>query len=76
MKKKYCISVCILVFLFSLSLWAQEPYKKPNQEVIDIVEAPPPPQVSLSPDRTVMLLSNYETMPSIAYMSQPLLRIA
>ena len=55
---------------------AQEPYKLPPKEVVDIVTAPPTPRVSLSPNREIMLLVENESMPTIAYISQPLLRIA
>ena len=55
---------------------AQEPYKLPPQEVIDIVDAPPTPRVSMSPARDVMALIDYEPMPTIAYISEPILRIA
>ncbi|MFO7980694.1 MAG: prolyl oligopeptidase family serine peptidase [Candidatus Aminicenantes bacterium] len=76
MKKKCCVFLCLFIFMSGLILQAQEPYKKPPQEVIDILDAPPPPQASLSPDGDIVLLYTYETMPSIAYMAQPLLRLA
>ena len=44
--------------------------------VIDIVSAPPPPMAIISPAGDSILLAEYEDMPSIAYMSQPLLRLA
>ncbi len=67
-----------------LALWlaaapflpAQEPYKLPPKEVIAIVDAKPTPRVSMSPARDIMALIEYEAMPTIAYISQPLLRIA
>jgi dipeptidyl aminopeptidase/acylaminoacyl peptidase len=55
---------------------AQEPYKLPPKEVVDILDAPPTPLVSMSPDRDAMALIEYEPMPTIAYLSQPILRIA
>ncbi len=57
-------------------LSAQEPYKLPPKEVIDIVDAPPTPLVSMNPSRDLMALVDQESMPSIAYLSQPILRIA
>ena len=66
-----------VMILFCVSVvWAQVPYKLPPKEVIDIVDAAPTPYVELSPDGNQMLLVEYESMPSIAYMAQPLLRIA
>jgi dipeptidyl aminopeptidase/acylaminoacyl peptidase len=55
---------------------AQEPYKLPPKEVIDIVDAPPTPMVSMSPAGDVMALIERESMPSIAYLAEPILRIA
>ena len=54
----------------------QEPYKLPPQEVIDILDAPPPPMVSMSPAGDIMALIEGQAMPSIAEVSQPILRIA
>lgn len=76
MKKLIQVSFFICLLLASFTLFAQEPYKLPPQEVIDIVKAPPPPRVSLNPTGEIMFLAEYETMPSIAYMAQPLLRLA
>ena len=76
MKKIIPVSFLIFIFLSSVTLFAQEPYKLPPKEVIDIVNAPPPPRVSMSPSGELMLLVDYEAMPSIAYMAQPLLRLA
>jgi dipeptidyl aminopeptidase/acylaminoacyl peptidase len=76
MRKIISVSFLIFAFLFSVSLFAQEPYKLPPKDVIDIVDAPPPPRASMSPYGEWMLLSEYEAMPSIGYMAQPLLRLA
>ena len=76
MKKNFVVSFFILIFLSSLPLSAQEPYKLPLKEVIDIVDAPPPPRALMSPTGDFMLLADYEVMPSIAYMAQPMLRLA
>jgi dipeptidyl aminopeptidase/acylaminoacyl peptidase len=78
LNKKLNFGVIFFIFAFisGLFLSGQEPYKKPPQEVIDMVKAPPPPQASVSPEGDRMLLYTYEAMPSIAYMAQPLLRLA
>lgn len=75
MMKKTPIYFLAIMFLLS-SLAAQEPFKMPPKEVVDIVTAPPPPRVSVSPTGERILLIEYESMPDIAYMSQPLLRLA
>ena len=79
-KCRACFSFSIIflfVFIFLLRpIFSQEPYKLPPKEIIDILEAPPLPMVSLDPSRKVMLLSYYESMPSIAQVSQPFYRLA
>ena len=77
--KKILTSLTILAILGPAAapvLLAQEPYKLPPKEVVAIVDAPPTPRVSLSPARDVMAIVDYEPMPTIAYVSQPILRIA
>ena len=76
MKKYIFITVLMLIFILYFSLFAQEPYKLPPKEVVDIVTAPPTPRVSINPTGEFMVLAEYEAIPSIAYMAQPLLRIA
>lgn len=68
--------LCAALIAFVLALTAQEPYKLPPKEIIDIVDAPPTPMVSMSPTGDVMALIDRESMPSIAYISEPILRIA
>ena len=74
MRKGYIVLLILLVGCTILV--AQEPYKLPPQDVIDIVDAPPTPRGVMSPDGRYLLLIEYESMPSIAVMAQPLLRIA
>ena len=67
---------CAVLLLVIPALSAQEPYKLPPREVVDIVDAPPTPSVSMSPAGDTMALIDRESMPSIAYVSEPILRIA
>ena len=66
----------VLLMVAAPVLVAQEAYKLPPKEVVAIVDAPPTPRVSMSPARDIMALIEYEPMPTIAYISQPILRIA
>ncbi len=75
MKKTISIISFFSIFFVSF-LFTQEPYKLPPKEVVDIINAPLPPRVSVDPTGERMLLADYESMPSIEYMSQPLLRLA
>jgi dipeptidyl aminopeptidase/acylaminoacyl peptidase len=68
--------LCAAVLAFVPAITAQEPYKLPPKEIVDIVDAPPTPMVSMSPAGDVMALIDRESMPSIAYLSEPILRIA
>jgi len=71
------LSLCLLILALAGGfLAAQEPYKLPPKDVLAILDAPPTPRVSMSPDRSMMLLIESESMPTIAYISQPMLRIA
>lgn len=74
--KKIIPVIFFSLFLISGFTFTQDPYKLPPQEVVDIVTAPSPPSVSISPDGETMLVVDEDPMPSIAYMAQPLLRIA
>jgi dipeptidyl aminopeptidase/acylaminoacyl peptidase len=74
--KKTSLSVFLTLILIAGMAFTQAPYKLPPKEVVDIVSAPLPPRSSISPDGETMLLIEYEAMPSIAYMVQPLHRIA
>jgi dipeptidyl aminopeptidase/acylaminoacyl peptidase len=68
--------LCAVWLAIGPVLSAQEPYKLPPKDVIAIVDAPPTPEVSMSPAGDVMALIDRESMPSIAALSEPILRIA
>ena len=74
--KKTILFFSLAFILFGSFLVAQEPYKLPPKDVMDIINAPLPPRLSVDPTKEFMLLAEYETMPSIEYMAQPLLRLA
>ncbi|HEX9829843.1 MAG TPA: S9 family peptidase, partial [Bacteroidota bacterium] len=67
----------ILLLLTALGIsFAQEPYKVPSKEVVDILDAPPTPIVSVNPTRDAMMLVEYQAHPSVALLAQPYYRIA
>ncbi len=66
----------LVLTLLAMVLWAQEPYKRPPQEVIDILEAPLTPRAVLSPQGNFLLLIEYQSMPPIAELAKPFLRLA
>jgi len=54
----------------------QAPYKLPPKEVTDILDAPPFPRAFPSPRGGLLLLADYEAMPRISNLAQPVLRLA
>jgi hypothetical protein len=60
----------------TLGFAADNGYRLPPQEVVDIIAAPPEPMVSISPDGEWLLLIDREAMPSIADMARRQLRLA
>ncbi len=68
--------LCSLIVLAGTALDAELAYQKPPQAILDVLNAPPTPHLSVSPDRTHVLLAQWERYPSIAVLSQPMLRLA
>ena len=67
----------ILVLVIALPIPGDQlVYQKPPKEVLDILEAPAPPNLSVNPTRTYALMSDAERYPSIADVSAPMLRLA
>lgn len=55
---------------------ANEGYRLPPQAIVDMLDAPPTPSVSLSPDGSAMVLVHRETLPPIREMARPMERLA
>ena len=77
------LAVATLVSLGSVAILGQAPappaassYLLPPKVIIDILDAPPPPIVELSPARDVVALLERTSMPTIAELAQPMLRLA
>jgi len=51
-------------------------YQKPSKEILDILNTPAAPALGVNPTRTYATLSQSERYPSIAEVSQPMLRLA
>ncbi len=69
----------VAVTIFPATVEAQTTaltYQLPPQTLVDIIDAPPTPYVSLSPDRKWLLLLEQPGLPSIAEVAQPELRLA
>ncbi len=75
--RKFVFYMLSLVFLLSgFGAKAQTPYQKPPKAVMDVLDAPSSPFVSVSPSRDRMLLMQTARYPSIAELSEPMLRLA
>jgi len=65
------------IFLFAFSLSAEQlAYQKPPQAILDVLNAPVLPSLAVNPTRTYATLSEQSRYPSIAEVSQPMLRLA
>ena len=51
-------------------------YRLPPKVIVDILDAPPPPTAVVSPARDVMALLDRVSMPKIADLAEPMLRLA
>src|SRR5215475_12970632 len=70
-----CVALMLTV-LASVSVAQETTYMKPPQPILDILNAPEPPQVSVSPTRDVMLMATHLRYPPIADVAAPMLRLA
>jgi dipeptidyl aminopeptidase/acylaminoacyl peptidase len=70
------LSGSISIVAQSASQPAASGYLLPPKAIVDILDAPPPPTVELSPTRDVLAVLERASMPTIAELSQPVLRIA
>ncbi len=66
----------LFVLLSATVFVAFAQYQKPPQAVLDVLNAPRTPQLSLNPTRTHALLLEFVTNPTIADLAKPMLRIA
>ena len=72
MKRSLTVALFILLVL---RLHSQTVYKIPPKEVVDILDAPPTPDVMVSPRADGMFLADRPSQPSIAIVSRPFLRL-
>jgi dipeptidyl aminopeptidase/acylaminoacyl peptidase len=70
------VAPAALLSLACLAALAQGGYRKPPQEVSDVLNAPVTPTAFISPTREAMLLATGVRYPSIADLAQPMLRLA
>ena len=71
----YALALIALAAVIAPALTAQDGYRLPPQEIVDILDAPQAPGVAVSGDGNWLILSHRRNMPSLADLSQPMLRI-
>jgi dipeptidyl aminopeptidase/acylaminoacyl peptidase len=82
MKKVTLFVLLLAALLASAALTAQQPgtletgYQLPPKAIVDILDAPPPPMAVISPAHDVMALLDRASMPKIADLAEPMLRLA
>jgi dipeptidyl aminopeptidase/acylaminoacyl peptidase len=69
------LSLCALVLLVA-SVAAGQGYRKPPQAVLDVLDSPVTPSVSISPAHDRILLATGVRYPPISDLAQPMLRLA
>ena len=72
--------VTVALFAAAAALAAQSPqtastYLTPPKVVVDILDVPPIPAVIVSPDRRVLAIAERVSMPTMAELSQPVVRL-
>src|SRR5439155_23216386 len=66
----------LLVLAPALVAQESQKYLLPPQNIIDVFDAEPPALISLSPNKQQMALTKARAYPTIAELSQPMLRLA
>jgi len=74
MRRRFPLAVAL--FMVATAVDAQTPYAKPPKVIADVLDAPLPPDVSLSPTRQTIALIQRSRYPSIAEVAEPMLRLA
>jgi dipeptidyl aminopeptidase/acylaminoacyl peptidase len=70
------VAVLVLTTLSFSTLVAQTGYRTPPAPIAEILEPPPLPFASTSPDGRLLLLQERATMPPVADLAAPMLRLA
>jgi dipeptidyl aminopeptidase/acylaminoacyl peptidase len=70
------LSIFVICLLFSSFSFAQNTYKNPPKEIMDVLNAPAAPQTLISPAKDKIALLQFLRYPPISELAQPMLRLA
>ncbi len=70
------IFLVFVLVAFAAAGLSETTYRLPPKEITQVIDTAPTPEVVVSPARDAMLLVEYEGYPPIAFVSQPMLRLA
>ncbi|MFN2454559.1 MAG: prolyl oligopeptidase family serine peptidase [Pyrinomonadaceae bacterium] len=70
------LSLALFALTAHVAVFAQQTYKQPPKEILDVLNAPVTPQASISPARDYMMLFEGVRYPPITDLAQPLERLA
>src|SRR5437667_6983528 len=77
MTKRIWIRTLVIVLFCTLRpAFAEDNYKKPPQAVLDVLNAPLPPDVLVNPTKDFAMLAISQRYPPIADVAAPMLRLA
>src|SRR6202451_3517058 len=76
MRRTYTLLPFAILALAPLAHADEVLYQKPPKEVLDILNAPATPTLSVNPTKTYAALSQQARYPSIAEVAEPMLRLA
>lgn len=68
-------TVAAVAMILPLAVAAQDAYRLPPKEVVDILDIPPPPAASASPDGRWLVLTSLKGMPTIEDRAAPMQRL-
>jgi dipeptidyl aminopeptidase/acylaminoacyl peptidase len=74
--RRFALAALLLLASTVVALAQGNSYRKPPQEVLDVLNAPITPTAFISPTRDRVLLATGVRYPSIADLAQPMLRLA
>ncbi|HMO13431.1 MAG TPA: prolyl oligopeptidase family serine peptidase [Pirellulaceae bacterium] len=67
---------CLFIGYVSAPLISQQSYQLPPKEIVDIIDAPPTPNIVFSPNGEHLLIVERSAMPSIEDLSRRMLKLA